>query len=165
MNRASFLGAGAALLLATAPAFAQTMQTEPTATSNRPIAVEAPSASSPAVDPRHLKMPSAFAEMRASQLIGKSIYNTGGESLGEIEDIVVNRNDNAVAALVGMGGFLGTGESQVAVLLSEVEMRGDDIVVRNLTRTDFQRKPAYQSNDWARHDRDRLIGGAVPANR
>jgi len=160
MNRTSILGAGAALLLVTAPTLAQTTQVEPTATSNRPINLDAPSGS-PTVLPKQPSTPSAFGEMRAGDLIGESIYNTGGESLGAIEDIVVNRDGNAVAALVGMGGFLGIGEKQVAVLLSDLEMQGDNIVVKTLTRTDFQQKPAYQANDWARHDRNSLIGSAV----
>lgn len=164
MNRLSILGAGAALFLAAAPALAQTTQVEPTATSNRPINLDAPSGS-PAAAPREPSTPSAFGDMRAGDLIGESIYNTGGESLGEIEDVVVNRNDNAVAALVEMGGFLGVGEKQVAVLLSDLEMQGDNIVVKTLTRTDFQQKPAYQTNEWAKHDRDRLIGGTMPGNR
>jgi hypothetical protein len=151
---------GAALFLAAAPALAQTTQIEPTATSNRPIILGPPSGS-PAMDPRQSKAPTAFGEMRASQLIGKSIYNTGGESMGEIEDIVLNRSNNAAAALVGMGGYFGMGERQVAVLLSDLEMQGGNIVVKTLTRTDFQRKPAYQANDWARHDRDRLIGTTI----
>lgn len=160
MNRTSMLGAGAAMLLATAPTLAQTTQVEPTAASNRPITLDAPSGS-PAAAPGQSSTPSAFREMRAGELIGESIYNTGGESLGKIEDIVVNRNDNTVAALVGMGGFLGVGEKRVAVLLNDLEMQGDNIVVKTLTRTDFQRRSAYQPNDWAKHARDRLIGSAA----
>jgi sporulation protein YlmC with PRC-barrel domain len=99
--------------------------------------------------------------MRAGDLIGKSIYNTGGESLGGIEDIVVRREDNEVAALVAMGGFLGVDEKQVAVLLNDLDIQGGSIVVRNLTRTDFQQRRAYQTNGWARHDPDRLIGSTV----
>ena len=159
MNRTSALGAGAALLLVTAPTLAQTTQVEPTATSNRPINLEAPSGS-PVMAPGQLSTRSAFREMRAGDLIGESVYNTGGENMGEIEDIVVNRGDNAIAALIGMGGFLGIGEKQVAVLLSDLEMRDGNIIVTNLTRTDFQRQPAYQMKDWARHAPDRLIGAA-----
>jgi hypothetical protein len=162
MNRTSILGAGAAMLLATAPTLAQTTQVAPTATSNRPIALT-PSFGSPAAVPMQSSTPSAFREMRPGELIGESIYNTGGESLGKIEDIVVNRNDKTVAALVGMGGFLGlgVGDKPVAVLLSDLEMQGGNIVVKALTRTDFQQRAAYQTNDWARYDRGRLIGDAV----
>lgn len=154
MNRTSILGAGVAMLLATAPTVAQTTtQVAPTATSNRPITL-----TSPAAVLMQSSTPSAFREMRPGELIGESIYNMGGESLGKIEDIVVNRNDKTVAALVGMGGFLGVGDKPVAVLLSDLEMQGGNIVVKALTRTDFQQRAAYQTNDWARYDRGRLIG-------
>jgi sporulation protein YlmC with PRC-barrel domain len=160
MIRAIIFGAGAAIFLATLPTLAQTTRVEPTATSKRSIKLEAPSGS-PAVPLGQPSTPSAFREMRAGDLIGERVYNTGGESMGQIEDIVVNRGNNAIAALVGMGGFLGVGEKQVAVLLSDLEMQGDSIVVKDLTRTDFQRRLAYQANDWARHDRNRLIDGAM----
>jgi hypothetical protein len=160
MNRTSMLGAGAGLFLSAVPALAQTNQVEPIATSNRPIRVDAP-AGSPATGLRQSKIPSAFDGMRAGDLIGESIYNTGGESLGEIEDIVVRREDNEVAALVGMGRFLGVDAKQVPVLLRDLEMQGGNIVVKNLIRADFQRNPAYQPNVWARHDRDRLIGSTT----
>lgn len=160
MIRAIIFGAGVTLFLATLPTLAQTTRLEPTATSKRPIKLEAPSGS-PAVPLGQPSTPSAFREMRAGDLIGESVYNTGGESMGQIEDIVVNRGNNAIAALVGMGGFLGVGEKQVAVLLSDLEMQGDSIVVKDLTRTDFQWRLAYQANDWVTYDRSRLIDGAT----
>lgn len=43
MDRSSILGAGAALLLTTVPALAQTTQVERTATTNRPITLDGPS--------------------------------------------------------------------------------------------------------------------------
>jgi sporulation protein YlmC with PRC-barrel domain len=160
MNRTSILGAAAALILVAVPAVAQTRQVEPTATSNRPIRLEAPSGS-PGAGPGPSKVLGAFDGMRAGDLIGKSIYNTGGESLGGIEAIVVRREDNEVAALVGMGAFLGGDEKQVAVLLNDLDIQGGSIVVRNLTRTDFQQRRAYQTNGWARLDPDRLIGSTM----
>jgi hypothetical protein len=164
MNRTSILGAGAVLLLATIPALAQTMQnepsarTEPTATSNRPITPNAPSGSPSAVDITQSKAPGAFDEMRADQLIGQSIYNAAGESMGEIDDILVNKDDKSAAALVGVGGFLGIGERQVAVPLSDLEMQNERIVATKLQTADLQRMATYEANDWAKHDGDRLIG-------
>jgi sporulation protein YlmC with PRC-barrel domain len=107
------------------------------------------------------KVPGALDGVRAGDLIGKSVYNIGGESVGGIEDIVVRREDNEVAALIGMGGFLGLDDKQVAVLLNDLEIQGGNIVVKNLTRTDFQQRSAYQKNGWTRYDPDRLIGSAM----
>jgi len=158
MNPTSTLGAVALLVMVAAPAFAQPLPVEPTATSNRPIRLEAP-AGSPA--PARSKAPSAFDGMRAGNLIGETVYNTGGESLGEIEDIVIRREDNEIAALVGMGGFLGLEAKQVALLLGDLEMQGGRIVVTNLTRTDFQQRRVYQANGWVRHDPNRAISNAT----
>lgn len=164
MKLTSILGAGAALLLVAAPALAQTTRIEPAAASSRPTSLDKPSGS-PASDSGLQGVPGAFDGIPAGELIGKSVYNTGGENIGEIDDIVLNRSNNAAAALVAMGRFLGTGERHVVVLLNDLELQGDNIVVRNLTRTDFERKAAYQPNDWARHDRNRAIGATVRAIR
>jgi sporulation protein YlmC with PRC-barrel domain len=164
MNRTSILGAGAALLLTTIPALAQTIQsepsaqTEPTATSDRPIMPNAPSGSPSAVDVTKSKAPGAFDEMRANQLIGQSIYNAAGESMGEIDDILVNKNDKSSAALVGTGGFLGIGERQIAVPLSDLAMQNGRIVATKLQKADLQRMAAHEANDWVKYDGDRLIG-------
>lgn len=50
---------------------------------------------------------------RASEVRGTAIENSAGESLGEIDDIVVNLNDGDVPfAVVAIGGFLGIGEDR-----------------------------------------------------
>jgi sporulation protein YlmC with PRC-barrel domain len=160
MNRTNILSAAAALILVAVPALAQTRPVEPTATSDRPIRLEAPSGSS-ALAPGRSRAPGAFDGMMAGSLIGRSVYNTGGESLGEIDDIVVRREDNEIAALVGMGRFLGVDAKPMALLLKDLEIYGDRIVVRDLTRTDFQQASAYQKDGWARHDPDRAIRNAT----
>lgn len=49
--------------------------------------------------------------IRASKVIGTSVKDTTGESIGEVEDIVLDkRSNNIVFAIVGFGGFLGMGE-------------------------------------------------------
>jgi sporulation protein YlmC with PRC-barrel domain len=56
------------------------------------------------------------ANIRASKLIGMNIYNTQGESLGQIKDIVIDANTGVVRyAAVTYGGFLGVGNKMFAV--------------------------------------------------
>lgn len=54
----------------------------------------------------------------ASRLIGFPIYASAAddaEKLGEINDLVINENGDVAAVIVGVGGFLGVGEKNVAV--------------------------------------------------
>lgn len=54
----------------------------------------------------------------ASKIIGSPVYDGTGDkanNLGKITDFIVNENGNIAAVIVGVGGFLGIGEKQVAV--------------------------------------------------
>src|SRR5690349_11404208 len=75
----------------------------------------ADTASVPAGTVTSTQIPTEFRTMRTDQLVGKSVYNSAGERVGEIDEIVVNRNSRATAAVVGVGGFLGIGEKKVVV--------------------------------------------------
>jgi hypothetical protein len=48
----------------------------------------------------------------ASKVSGTSVYNTQGESVGQIHDVMVDKASGKVAyAIMSFGGFLGMGES------------------------------------------------------
>lgn len=51
------------------------------------------------------------AAIRASKVIGTSVYNAGGEKIGKVEDVVLDKTSNNIMfAVVGFGGFLGMNE-------------------------------------------------------
>ncbi|MDT7953933.1 MAG: DUF4142 domain-containing protein [Acetobacteraceae bacterium] len=52
---------------------------------------------------------------RASKVIGLSVYNEQNQKVGDIDDVLLNRSGKADAVVVGVGGFLGIGERDVAV--------------------------------------------------
>ena len=54
--------------------------------------------------------------IRASRVIGTTVYNTAGDNIGEIEDVILEKTANDIMfAVVGFGGFLGIGEKFHAV--------------------------------------------------
>lgn len=57
----------------------------------------------------------------ASKLIGTRVVSANNESIGDINDVIVDRNGQAVAAVVGVGGFLGIGEKDVAIPFGSLE--------------------------------------------
>jgi sporulation protein YlmC with PRC-barrel domain len=95
-------------LLATA-AFAQT----PTATSDR--ANMAPAATTPA------DSSSYQGNWRTSKVVGLNVYNDNNESLGSINDLLMDKSGNIKAVVIGVGGFLGVGEHLVAVPLDKIK--------------------------------------------
>jgi sporulation protein YlmC with PRC-barrel domain len=60
-------------------------------------------------------------QMMASDLIGTRVVSANNESIGDINDVIVDRNGQVMAAVVGVGGFLGIGEKDVAVPFNSLE--------------------------------------------
>lgn len=47
----------------------------------------------------------------ASKIRGTAVYNTSGETLGSVDDLMVDKQSSRIAyALMSFGGFLGIGE-------------------------------------------------------
>jgi hypothetical protein len=58
---------------------------------------------------------------RSSKLIGLDIYNRADEKLGDINEILFDRDGKVMAVVIGVGGFLGMGEHDVAVSLDKLK--------------------------------------------
>ena len=57
----------------------------------------------------------ASGEWRASKMAGLKIYNDANESIGSINDLLMDKSGAIKIAVIGVGGFLGMGEHLVAV--------------------------------------------------
>ena len=74
------------------------------------------------------------------------------QDIGEVSDILLSRDGAVEAVLVGIGGFLGIGERQVAidrdparfVAETATENDGDCLLVMNAARADFEAAPARE---------------------
>ena len=64
-------------------------------------------------------------EMRASKLIGTKVVNTANETIGDINEIVLGKDGKVAAVVIGVGGFLGMGEREVAVNFNSIRMSRD----------------------------------------
>jgi len=111
-------GVAGAVLLASV-AFAQT----PTTRTDR-MDSGAPSASSTAVQ-------SHQGLWRASKLVGVNVYNDGNESLGKINDLVIDHSGNIKNVIIGVGGFLGVGERYIAVSFDKLKWSDEPVRTAN----------------------------------
>lgn len=59
-------------------------------------------------------------QISANDYIGSTVYNAKNESIGDINDLIINKNGGIAAAVVGVGGFLGMGEKNVAVPMTNI---------------------------------------------
>jgi sporulation protein YlmC with PRC-barrel domain len=76
----------------------------------------------------------------------QSVYDTKQSKIGTIDDVLLDKQGKVSALIVGVGGFLGVGEKDVAVpfkALKVAEKNGDRYLVMNTTKEALQSAPGY----------------------
>jgi sporulation protein YlmC with PRC-barrel domain len=83
----------------------------------------------------------------ASNFIGQKVYSAANENIGEINDLIMEKDKGMVVAIVGVGGFLGIGEKDVAVALDKITAAKQDNNALKLTisatREELEAAPAF----------------------
>lgn len=81
----------------------------------------------------------------------QSVYDPKDNKIGEIMDVLVDRSGRVTSLIVGVGGFLGAGEKDVAVPFDAVHVADKDNtkrLVMNATKDDLKNAPGFK------YDRD-----------
>ena len=104
-------GLAASALLATV-AFAQTQT--PTTTTDRANTAAASDSS-------------FQGTWRASKVVGLSVYNDNNESIGSINDLLMDKSGSIKAVVIGVGGFLGVGEHLVALPFEKIKFVNEPV--------------------------------------
>ena len=86
----------------------------------------------------------------ASDVMGLRVYDANKEWVGEVDNLVVTPQGEIVAAIVGVGGYLGIGEKDVVVsydtlMLTENIDDGSLRIYANVTEEQLKDLPAYES--------------------
>ena len=58
---------------------------------------------------------------RASKLMGLDVYNEANEKLGDINELILDKDGKINAVVIGVGGFLGMGEHDIAVSMDKLK--------------------------------------------
>lgn len=85
----------------------------------------------------------------ASHYLGKAVYGPNNERIGDVNDILIDKSGTTTAIVVGVGGFLGMGEKNVAVPFNAIQMNqrdGRDELHMNSTRGDLEKAPAFKAS-------------------
>lgn len=100
----------------------------------------------------------------ASDLIGMRIYNSEAEvdaatpvaadaeqewdDIGEINDIIVTKDGDVTAVILGIGGFLGMGERDVSISMDKITILndedGDRFLVVNTSKEMLEQAPEFE---------------------
>jgi sporulation protein YlmC with PRC-barrel domain len=92
----------------------------------------------------------------SSKVKGTPVYNTAGEKIGHVEDIMLEKTTNNILyAILGFGGFLGIGEKYHPVPWSMLDYDpklGGYVVP--MSREVLERAPAYALEDLIHRNGD-----------
>jgi sporulation protein YlmC with PRC-barrel domain len=116
----------------------------------------------------------------ATAFIGRSVYssdNPDSDNIGDVNDLIIGDNGQITDAVIGVGGFLGIGEKNVAVPFKElkvVESDGDIRLIYSATkeqlqqasafdRTKYDPRARFQQTQAANQPTGTAAGGLTPA--
>jgi sporulation protein YlmC with PRC-barrel domain len=78
------------------------------------------------------------------QVLGKAVYNDGGDRIGNVDDIIVAPDKAVSYAIIGAGGFLGMGRHDVAIPVSQIKQQSDGkFVLAGATKDALKAMPAF----------------------
>ena len=82
---------------------------------------------------------------RAGKLIGSSIINDKNESIGKIDDIIID-NNRVMYAVVQVGGFLGVGSRLVAVPYDslKIDEAGKKVVLPGASKDELKKLAEFK---------------------
>lgn len=85
-----------------------------------------------------------------SDLMGAEVSTNGDEDVGSVGDLIIDEDGQIVAIVVGVGGFLGMGQKDVAIGWDDVTQSGDadDVELRiESTREELRDAPEFASEE------------------
>lgn len=90
----------------------------------------------------------------ASRVIGSPVYNTEGENIGKVEDVMLDKTtDNIMFGVVGFGGFLGIGEKYHPIPWASLDYqkeKGGYVVP--FTKEQLKQAPAHSLQELTEND-------------
>ena len=90
----------------------------------------------------------------ASRVQGTPVYDTAGNSIGQVEDLILDKTSNNIMfAVLGFGGFLGIGEKFHPIpwsVLTFDEDKGGYVVP--IAKETLEKAPQYRLEDLTKSD-------------
>ena len=81
---------------------------------------------------------------RASKVIGSSVLNDAGETIGKIDDLLVNPDGKAPYTVLSIGGFLGMDTHLVVVPYDSLKLVDNKIVLLGGTKDMLKMLPEFK---------------------
>jgi sporulation protein YlmC with PRC-barrel domain len=87
----------------------------------------------------------------ATQFLGQAVTNAAGESIGDINDLLFDKTGRIANVVIGVGGFLGIGEKNVAIPYNTLQITADAngkrVVKVELSRERLNSAPDFKATE------------------
>lgn len=89
-----------------------------------------------------------------SKIMGAAVYDSTADDatkIGDVNDIVLDKDGNAKLVVIGVGGFLGVGEKNVAYDFNKLEWvnkKGDRWLVAKTTKDELKTQPNFDTTAY-----------------
>jgi hypothetical protein len=94
------------------------------------------------------KAVSFSGDVSAKELLDETVTNGARENIGDINDILIDREGKVAAVIVGVGGFLGMGEKDVALPYDQLTFGKDDndelVIGTSASKESLQSAPEHR---------------------
>ncbi len=118
------------------------------------VRAETPSSTDVTTADTNIARPGFIAEQAKEQwlasknLIGAKVTGPTNETVGSINDLVIERDGSVTAAVIGVGGFLGIGQKNVAVPYKALQLSRDadnnDKIAMAFTKDELKQAPDFK---------------------
>jgi sporulation protein YlmC with PRC-barrel domain len=97
----------------------------------------------------------AADDVRAEKLIGMTVYDTNGDKVGQVKDILFNEQGQATGVVLSVGGVLGLGAKQVGLQWSEVDIQPDAEVAKvQYNKSQLEAAPDFKTQEAQKAEAD-----------
>jgi sporulation protein YlmC with PRC-barrel domain len=109
----------------------------------------------------------AAGDVRAEKLIGMTVYDTNGDKVGQVKDILFNEQGQATGVVLSVGGVLGLGAKSVGLQWSEVDIQPDAEVAKvQYNKDQLEAAPDFKTQEAQKAEADaaQMQQQSAPAN-
>ncbi len=145
MSRMTMTAAFAVMMAATMTL--ANAQTAPTTTTSPPAkSTETGPAARTAISTNHL-MP---GQIRVTEMNGATVYDKENQNLGDVKDIILDKDGRVAAVILNVGATLGMGGKYVAVPMNDIKVTTENNKPRftvNMTKDELKSGQAYDLSE------------------
>ena len=94
-------------------------------------------------------------QVRAKTMIGMNVYDTNGDKVGEVKDILFDKDGKATGVVLSVGGVLGLGAKDVGLQWSQVDIQPDAEVAKvQYNKKQLEAAPDFKTQEAQKAESD-----------